>query len=154
MIYLLERIKIYSLNYSPQHPSARCVPRLVLDLNGRLVTNLQPTIEFLYRETGDLIMYKRFLSFFNRLDFMPACTQKCYFVLTDKKWDSVNMLLRAHCARVFLFVNNTCAIVCFARQILLKCFYFISKLDIISFFADIFSYGSYYYFSYCHICQC
>ena len=100
---LLKKIKTYNLNFGPQHPSAHCVLRLVLELNGELITNLQPHIGLLHRGTEKLIEYKNFLQalpYFYRLDYTAMLTQEHCFVLAGEKQCDVDVPLRAQYIRV------------------------------------------------------
>lgn len=53
-----KKIKNFSLNFGPQHPAAHGVLRLVLELNGEIVTRAEPHIGLLHRGTEKLIEYK------------------------------------------------------------------------------------------------
>ena len=46
------------LNFGPQHPSAHGVLRLILELDGEIITGLDAHIGLLHRGTEKLIEYK------------------------------------------------------------------------------------------------
>ena len=50
----------FSINFGPQHPAAHGVLRLVTELDGEIVTRLEPHIGLLHRGTEKLIEHKRF----------------------------------------------------------------------------------------------
>ena len=50
----MAEIKIYSLNFGPQHPAAHGVLRLVLELDGEVVQRADPHIGLLHRATEKL----------------------------------------------------------------------------------------------------
>lgn len=53
-----KKIKNFSLNFGPQHPAAHGVLRLVLELNGEIISRAEPHIGLLHRGTEKLIEYK------------------------------------------------------------------------------------------------
>jgi len=64
-------LKNLSLNFGPQHPAAHGVLRLVLEMNGEVVTKADPHIGLLHRGTEKLIESKTYLQalpYFDRLD--------------------------------------------------------------------------------------
>ena len=69
----------YQLNFGPQHPAAHGVLRLVLELDGEVVTRADPHIGFLHRGTEKLIEYKTYMQavpYFDRLDYVaPMCQE-------------------------------------------------------------------------------
>jgi NADH-quinone oxidoreductase subunit D len=50
-----------TINFGPQHPAAHGVLRLVLDLDGEIVTRVDPHIGLLHRGTEKLIEHKTYL---------------------------------------------------------------------------------------------
>ena len=47
-----------TINFGPQHPAAHGVLRLILDLDGEIVTRVDPHIGLLHRGTEKLIEHK------------------------------------------------------------------------------------------------
>jgi len=71
-------IKLYSLNFGPQHPSAHGVLRLLLTLNGELIIKADPHIGLLHRGTEKLMEYKNYtqnLPYLDRLDYVSMMSQ-------------------------------------------------------------------------------
>jgi NADH dehydrogenase (ubiquinone) Fe-S protein 2 len=102
-IKIKRKIKTYNLNFGPQHPSAHGVLRLVLELNGEVIKNLEPHIGLLHRGTEKLIEYKNFLQalpYFDRLDYVSMLNQEHAFVLAGEKHTSCSIPLRAQYIRV------------------------------------------------------
>jgi NADH dehydrogenase (ubiquinone) Fe-S protein 2 len=98
-----KKIKSYNLNFGPQHPSAHGVLRLVLELNGEVIKNLEPHIGLLHRGTEKLIEYKNFLQalpYFDRLDYVSMLNQEHAFVLSGEKHLNCEVPLRAQFIRV------------------------------------------------------
>lgn len=61
------------LNLGPQHPASHEVLRLILNINGEYVLNINSQIGYLHRGTEKLIEYseiKKNLPYFDRLDYV------------------------------------------------------------------------------------
>ncbi len=81
-------IKPYTLNFGPQHPAAHGVLRMVLEMDGEVVTRADPHIGLLHRGTEKLIEYKTYLQaipYFDRLDYVAPMCQEHAFVLAVEK---------------------------------------------------------------------
>ena len=57
----LKKVKTINLNFGPQHPAAHGVLRLVLQLNGEIVENMDPHIGLLHRGSEKLMEDKIYL---------------------------------------------------------------------------------------------
>ena len=78
----------FSINFGPQHPAAHGVLRLVLELDGEIVTRLDPHIGLLHRGTEKLIEHKTYMQampYFDRLDYVAPMNQEHGFVLAAEK---------------------------------------------------------------------
>lgn len=77
-----------TINFGPQHPAAHGVLRLVLELDGEVVTRADPHIGLLHRGTEKLIEYKNYtqaLPYFDRLDYVsPMCQEHAYSLAVEK----------------------------------------------------------------------
>jgi NADH-quinone oxidoreductase subunit D len=74
-----KKIKIFNLNFGPQHPSAHGVLRLILELNGEIIQRVDPHIGLLHRGTEKLIENKSVLQslpYFDRLDYVSMMAQE------------------------------------------------------------------------------
>jgi NADH-quinone oxidoreductase subunit D len=77
-----------TLNFGPQHPAAHGVLRLVLDLDGEIVTRVDPHIGLLHRGTEKLIEHKTYLQaigYFDRLDYVAPMNQEHAFCLAIER---------------------------------------------------------------------
>lgn len=78
----IKQIKNFTINFGPQHPAAHGVLRLILELDGEIITRADPHIGLLHRGTEKLIEYKTFLQalpYFDRLDYVSMMAQEhCY----------------------------------------------------------------------------
>ena len=92
----------FSINFGPQHPAAHGVLRLVLDLDGEVVTRVDPHIGLLHRGTEKLIEYKTYmqaLPYFDRLDYVAPMSQEHAFALATEKLMGIDVPARAQYIR-------------------------------------------------------
>lgn len=98
-----------TLNFGPQHPAAHGVLRLVLELDGEYLVNVDPHIGLLHRGTEKLLEYKTYmqgLPYFDRLDYVSMMAQEHAFSLAVESLLSIEVPLRAKLIRV-LFCELT-----------------------------------------------
>lgn len=76
------------LNVGPQHPSTHGVFRLVVKLDGEIITDAQPVIGYLHRGTEKLaedLQYTQIIPYTDRMDYLSAMTNNyilCHAVET------------------------------------------------------------------------
>ena len=95
--------KNMTINFGPQHPAAHGVLRLVLEMDGEVVTRADPHIGLLHRGTEKLIEYKTYLQavpYFDRLDYVSPMCQEHAFALSVEKLLGCKIPLRAQYIRV------------------------------------------------------
>lgn len=93
----------FTLNFGPQHPSAHGVLRLVLEMEGEVVTKADPHIGLLHRGTEKLIENKTYiqaLPYFDRLDYVSMMCQEHVWCLATEKLLGVDVPVRAQYIRV------------------------------------------------------
>ena len=96
-------IRNFNINFGPQHPAAHGVLRLVLELDGEIVTRVDPHIGLLHRGTEKLIEAKTYLQaipYFDRLDYVAPMNQEHAFCLAMEKLLGVQIPKRAQLIRV------------------------------------------------------
>jgi NADH dehydrogenase (ubiquinone) Fe-S protein 2 len=96
-------LKTFNLNFGPQHPSAHGVLRLILELNGEVVINVDPHIGLLHRGTEKLIEHKTILQalpYFDRLDYVSMMAQEHAYSLAVENLIKLDVPLRAQFIRV------------------------------------------------------
>ncbi|NBC31170.1 MAG: NADH-quinone oxidoreductase subunit D [Alphaproteobacteria bacterium] len=96
-------IKPYTLNWGPQHPAAHGVLRLILELDGEVVTRADPHIGLLHRGTEKLIEYKTYLQavpYFDRLDYVAPMNQEHAYALAVEKLLGIEVPERGQYIRV------------------------------------------------------
>lgn len=91
------------INFGPQHPAAHGVLRLILEMDGEVITRADPHIGLLHRGTEKLIEYKTYLQalpYFDRLDYVsPMCQEHAYCLAVEKLLEC-KIPLRAQYIRV------------------------------------------------------
>jgi NADH-quinone oxidoreductase subunit D len=92
-----------TINFGPQHPAAHGVLRLILDLDGEIVTRVDPHIGLLHRGTEKLIEHKTYLQaipYFDRLDYVAPMNQEHGFCLAIEKLLGLQVPARGQYIRV------------------------------------------------------
>ncbi len=96
-------VRNFSINFGPQHPAAHGVLRLVLELDGEVVTRVDPHIGLLHRGTEKLIEYKTYMQaipYFDRLDYVAPMNQEHAYALAIEKLLGISVPRRAQLIRV------------------------------------------------------
>ena len=82
------KIKNLTLNFGPQHPAAHGVLRLVVNLDGEIVSKVDPHIGLLHRGTEKLMeskTYAQALPYVDRLDYVSMMAQEhCYSLAVER----------------------------------------------------------------------
>lgn len=107
-----EVITNYTINFGPQHPAAHGVLRMVTELDGEIVTRVDPHIGLLHRGTEKLIEYKTYLQalpYFDRLDYCSPLGMEHSYVLAVEKLLNIAVPERAKWLRtLFAEVTRIC----------------------------------------------
>jgi NADH-quinone oxidoreductase subunit D len=96
-------IRQFNINFGPQHPAAHGVLRLVLELDGEVVTRVDPHIGLLHRGTEKLLETRTYLQdigYFDRLDYVAPMNQEHAFCLAVEKLLGLEVPYRAQLIRV------------------------------------------------------
>ena len=99
----IKKLKIFNINFGPQHPAAHGVLRLLLEIVGERVLYCDPHIGLLHRGTEKLIEQKPYLQslpYFDRLDYVSMMAQEHAYSLTIEKLSDVRTPLRSQYIRV------------------------------------------------------
>jgi len=92
-----------TLNFGPQHPAAHGVLRMVLEMDGEVITRVDPHIGLLHRGTEKLIEYKTYmqaLPYFDRLDYVAPMNQEHAFSLAAERLLGLEVPKRGQYIRV------------------------------------------------------
>jgi NADH-quinone oxidoreductase subunit D len=95
--------KNMTINFGPQHPAAHGVLRLILEMDGEIITRADPHIGLLHRGTEKLIEHKSYLQavpYFDRLDYVSPMCQEHAYALAVEKLLGCKIPLRAQYIRV------------------------------------------------------
>jgi len=99
----ITEIRNFNINFGPQHPAAHGVLRLVLELDGEVVTRVDPHIGLLHRGTEKLIEHKTYLQavpYFDRLDYVAPMNQEHAYALAVEKLLGIEVPKRGQLIRV------------------------------------------------------
>jgi len=99
----IKKLKIFNINFGPQHPAAHGVLRLLLEVVGERILYCDPHIGLLHRGTEKLIEQKPYLQslpYFDRLDYVSMMFQEHTYALTIEKLCKARLPLRAQYIRV------------------------------------------------------
>jgi len=122
---LSHKLKNFTINFGPQHPAAHGVLRLILELDGEVVTRADPHIGLLHRGTEKLIEYKTYLQalpYFDRLDYVSMMAQEHTYSLAVENILSIKIPRRAQLIRVIFceitrILNHLLAVGCHAMDV-------------------------------------
>lgn len=95
--------KEMTINFGPQHPAAHGVLRLILEMDGEVITRADPHIGLLHRGTEKLIeakTYMQALPYFDRLDYVSPMNQEHAYSLAVEKLLGCKIPERAQYIRV------------------------------------------------------
>lgn len=98
----MPEIRNYTLNFGPQHPAAHGVLRLLLELEGEVITRADPHIGLLHRATEKLAEtkpYNQSIGYMDRLDYVSMMCNEHAYVRAIEKLLGVEAPLRAQYIR-------------------------------------------------------
>lgn len=122
---LIRELKNFTINFGPQHPAAHGVLRLILELDGEVVTRADPHIGLLHRGTEKLIEYKTYLQalpYFDRLDYVSMMAQEHTYSLAVERIGQIKIPRRSQFIRVIFLeitriLNHLLAVGCHAMDV-------------------------------------
>jgi len=122
---LTKQLRVFTLNFGPQHPAAHGVLRLVLELDGEVVLRADPHIGLLHRGTEKLIEYKTYLQalpYFDRLDYISMMCQEQTYSLAIENLLKIKIPRRAQIIRTLFaeitrLLNHLLAVGCHAMDV-------------------------------------
>lgn len=93
------------INMGPHHPSTHGVLRLVVELDGERVINMDPDLGYLhsgFEKTGENKRYKDFVYYTDRMDYLSSMNNNLGYVLTVEKMIGLEIPERAQVIRVIM----------------------------------------------------
>ncbi len=105
------------INMGPHHPSTHGVLRLVVELDGETVVNIDPDLGYLhsgFEKTGENKRYKDFVYYTDRMDYLSGMNNNFGYVLAVEKMLGLEIPERApgyprHHGRVAAHMHRTCS---------------------------------------------
>jgi NADH-quinone oxidoreductase subunit D len=88
------------LNMGPSHPSTHGVLRLVLELDGEIITQAHPDIGYLHRgdeKIAENLTYTQFIPYTDRLDYLAPLANNVAYVLAVEKLLGIDRQLPPRC---------------------------------------------------------
>jgi NADH-quinone oxidoreductase subunit D len=88
------------LNMGPSHPATHGVLRLVLELDGEIITKAVPDVGYLHRgdeKIAENMTYTQFIPYTDRLDYLAPLANNVAYVLAVEKLLGVEKLLPPRC---------------------------------------------------------
>lgn len=101
-----------TVNMGPQHPSTHGVLRLLLNLDGEIITKVTPYIGYLHRgieKMAENMTYAQFLPITDRLDYLAPVSNNLAYCLAVEKLLGLEVPKRASYVRVILTELNRIA---------------------------------------------
>jgi len=84
----MPEIQNFTMNFGPQHPAAHGVLRLILEMDGEVITKADPHIGLLHRATEKLAEtkpYNQSIGYMDRLDYVSMmCNEHAYVMAIEK----------------------------------------------------------------------
>lgn len=93
------------LNLGPQHPSAHGQLRLVLDLDGELITRARPNVGYMHRgieKMAENMIYNEFMPVIDRTDYIASSANNFALAYAVEKLCDIQIPRRAEIIRVIL----------------------------------------------------
>ena len=93
------------INMGPHHPSTHGVLRLVVELEGETVVNIDPDLGYLhsgFEKTGENKRYKDFVYYTDRMDYLSSMNNNFGYVLAVEKLMGLEIPQRAQVIRVIM----------------------------------------------------
>ena len=99
----MPELQNFTMNFGPQHPAAHGVLRLVLEMDGEVITKADAHIGLLHRATEKLAEskpYNQSIGYMDRLDYVSMMCNEHAYVMAIEKLMGVTPPLRAQYIRV------------------------------------------------------
>lgn len=99
----MPEIQSFTMNFGPQHPAAHGVLRLILEMEGEVITKADPHIGLLHRATEKLAEskpYNQSIGYMDRLDYVSMMCNEHAYVLAIERLLGIEPPVRAQYIRV------------------------------------------------------
>ncbi len=114
-----------TLNMGPSHPSTHGVLRVILDLDGELITKATPDIGYLHRgdeKIAENMQYNQFVPYTDRLDYLAPIANNVAYALAVEKlmgWEipARGKAIRVICCELARISSHMLGVGCMAMDI-------------------------------------
>ena len=97
------------LNMGPSHPATHGVLRIVLELDGEVITKADPDVGYLHRgdeKIAENMTYTQFIPYTDRLDYLAPLANNCAYALAVEKLLGVHDKLPPRCQYIRVMVSE------------------------------------------------
>src|SRR5687767_6172689 len=115
------------LNMGPSHPSTHGVLRIILELDGEIITKAVPDIGYLHRgdeKIAENMTYTQFIPYTDRLDYLAPMANNVAYALAVEKLLGIHdklpprcQYLRVICAELARISSHLLGVGCFAMDV-------------------------------------
>src|SRR5689334_23493067 len=115
------------LNMGPSHPATHGVLRIVLELDGEIITKAAPDIGYLHRgdeKIAENMTYTQFIPYTDRLDYLAPMANNVAYALAVEKLLGIHdklpprcQYLRVICAELARISSHLLGVGCFAMDV-------------------------------------
>jgi NADH-quinone oxidoreductase subunit D len=115
------------LNMGPSHPSTHGVLRIILELEGEIITKATPDVGYLHRgdeKIAENMTYTQFIPYTDRLDYLAPLANNVAYALAVEKLLGIHdklpprcQYLRVICAELARISSHLLGIGCFAMDV-------------------------------------
>ena len=94
-----------SLNVGPSHPTTHGVLRLLMELDGDLITRCEPVLGYLHRgdeKIAENMTYNQFVPYTDRLDYLAPLANNVAYAITVEKLAGIKLPERCEAIRVLV----------------------------------------------------
>ena len=98
----MAEVRNYTFNFGPQHPAAHGVLRLIIEVDGEVIRNIDPHVGLLHRATEKLAeskTYNQTIGYMDRLDYVSMMANEHGYVLAIEKLLGIEAPIRAQYIR-------------------------------------------------------
>src|ERR1700716_3143931 len=88
------------LNMGPSHPATHGVLRIVLELDGEIITKAEPDVGYLHRgdeKIAENMTYTQFIPYTDRLDYLAPLANNVAYALAVEKLHGIDKQLTPRC---------------------------------------------------------
>ena len=100
-----------TLNLGPQHPSTHGVLRLVAQVDGEVIKELEPVVGYMHRgyeKLAEVRTYPQITALVNRIDWVSGFANEIPFMVATERLMDIEVPERAQYIRLILIIVEMC----------------------------------------------